>query len=894
MIRNLLVFGILLLLTAGLSSATVYFVDPTPANATNNFTYPITLNCTTTASAFETDGNTMEIDGTNYTAVSDGSSISYPIPYSDTIFNHTYSVKCFGNLTVGGVTAGNETREIPYYGCGYVNGNGTLLGDVSTTSYTCFTFLTNPDLTLDGAGYTVSGIGTFNSIAIGSYMNGITVKNVSVKDFGIGINVEGSSSGSTFTNLTIFNSTGGMTCGGGGNAGICLCTVGSHNISNSIIYGGANDGIYISGTNNNISNNTIYNNQNRGLYVDGNTGADGNIIINNIIYNNSVSQIRASGMMVTNRIYNNILNASVGQATTEDFSMPHDFTTWNTTKTLATNIIGGANVGGNWYSDYAGVDMNGDGLGEAPYSVPASGNIDYLPLTNTPAPILSWESPTPPNATNDFTYPIVLNFSSDQVMDDCLMEIDGVNQTGVVSGDSLSCSYVLSYPETIFNNSYDVIGFANISDVYYQTEAREIPYYGCGLVKGNMTLIGNVSIDGETCFTHLYNPDTITMDGAGYTITGNSTPEKSGIYFMAGYSTYKNFRITGFDYGIYTYDSGYNIITNNTLYGNLGAGINITTNAFNDNYTDNTIYGNGYGIWIYEDAPTSYHYIEGNEIFSNSIDGIFIHDDHDTITNNNIYDNDGYQIYSDLGNGMGQNLIYNNILNATGIQGVAYDNWGDNWNTTQTLATNIIGGDNIGGNWYSDYTGVDLYGDGIGDTPYMIEGGFASDSLPLTNTPPSANITLTINKPANTTYTLTNNTIFNVSCEGIYDSYEVQAVLTNGGPFIPIFVAEPVLNGSSVQTTMVLGNGSWAFLAACTNGTEADINGVFFGVNYSPPPPPTTNVLIIMILGVSAVLLAMYFMTQILDVGLDIGAIIALIVAGIIIITIAIPFLLGH
>ncbi len=58
--------------------------------------------------------------------------------------------------------------------------------------------------------------------------------------------------------------------------------------------------------------------------------------------------------------------------------------------TSGKNIIGGPWTGGNFWHDYAGVDANGDGLGDTKLPYNASNNItgggDYAPLTNVPAP----------------------------------------------------------------------------------------------------------------------------------------------------------------------------------------------------------------------------------------------------------------------------------------------------------------------------------------------------------------------------------------------------------------------------------------------------------------------------------------------------------------------------
>ncbi|RCV64017.1 CASH domain-dontaining protein [Methanophagales archaeon] len=183
------------------------------------------------------------------------------------------------------------------------------------------------------------------------------------------------------------------------NAGIHLG--GSHcNISDNI----ASDnyvGIEGEGNNHNtISGNTVSNN-NHGIglqrsidnMISGNTVSNGhsgiglrqssdNAISSNTVSNNNYG-IYLTGSSNNNRIYNNYFN-NTNNAGDDGTNI------WNITPTLGENIIGGSWLGGNYWSDYAGEDTNGDGLGDTLLPYNASGEIitggDWHPLVQETSP----------------------------------------------------------------------------------------------------------------------------------------------------------------------------------------------------------------------------------------------------------------------------------------------------------------------------------------------------------------------------------------------------------------------------------------------------------------------------------------------------------------------------
>jgi parallel beta-helix repeat protein len=198
------------------------------------------------------------------------------------------------------------------------------------------------NVVLNGAGYRLQGDGNQNGITLG-ISNNITVNNLKLSSFNIGIVVMGSDNNKILEN-TITDNFRGLDFTSSEND-----TVSGNYIANNV------GGIALENMYNSIVENIITNNSNFGIHL---YGAGYNNIIGNNITNNG------RGILVSicynNVIYHNNFVNNTNHVETDD-----------------SNGIWDNGEEGNCWDDYTGVDNDGDGIGDTSYILNENNQDNY-------------------------------------------------------------------------------------------------------------------------------------------------------------------------------------------------------------------------------------------------------------------------------------------------------------------------------------------------------------------------------------------------------------------------------------------------------------------------------------------------------------------------------------
>ncbi|RLF97941.1 MAG: hypothetical protein DRN49_06720 [Thaumarchaeota archaeon] len=185
-----------------------------------------------------------------------------------------------------------------------------------------------------------------------------------------------------------------------------------------------------------IERNKIFNNYRGILFnaIPGNpTPSYDNVVMKNIVINNSVGIriLRADRTRIYDNYFKNIINAWDDSVYTNQ---------WNTSYDCSNpNIIGEVCVGGNYWHDYNGEDLDSDGIGDTnlPYTCTIDSiryilnGGDYLPLVDINGPKYhNIQAPTgslpyDPSAVYEFS----ITWKDNVHLDKVFLELDGANYT---------------------------------------------------------------------------------------------------------------------------------------------------------------------------------------------------------------------------------------------------------------------------------------------------------------------------------------------------------------------------------------------------------------------------------------------------------------------------------
>lgn len=590
-------------------------------------------------------------------------------------------------------------------------GDCTSIGNWDSATRTCTltTDLTetiqidSDHITLDGNGHTITGTHTGHAGVALLNRTGVTVKNVNIDGFTVGINVFTSVAGRA--NTLIGNTVSG------GNHGILLTTGGNTLIGNTALNNA--DGISLGGSGGNTLTGNVASNNSTGFNINY-IPSTNNTLTNNIASNNNRG-LRlfycSNNVVYNNSFINNTTQVYVEGGGGHVFNMP-------------------APDGGNYWSDYDTPaegcdDADNDGFCDAPYAF--SGGQDDLPWTTQ----MGWED---------------IRIYDDATGGDCILigTWDSGTKTCTLTTDFNRTIHIESDGITLDGNGHTLAGSGTGNGVNLDGRTGvtiknlNVQSFSAGIRLANSS--GNTLTNNTTDSNRVYGID--LSHSSGNTLSGNTVSNTSGgshegigirLYGAWSNTLIGNTTDSSKFYGIGLYNSRDNTFANNTVTNNCSYGIYFA-NSYNNAITSNIFTNNSSGI-LFTGSPTRNNVVTKNTFIDNGVGVRTYGSSNNQVYNNNFIDN----------------RTQASVQYGSNVFNLAAPDGGNYWSDYDTPAE---GCSNLDGDSFCDDPYV--FTGGQDNLPWTTQNGWEGDTTPPNITTPG-DITAEATGPSGAvvTYTVT-------------------------------------------------------------------------------------------------------------------------------------------